>query len=403
MTTESVNTDPTSPSKAAQLSVSDKIAELKEDVARQSKARQQAREKKNAVTTSIETQSKAMKESSLSDHQPEAPPETPAGLDLFSPASTEPSTRAEPRDTPPPGELKLSTSSSDNAGSFGRASRRPKGAVSYAEPNLRDKMRRPTKELADAVTGERFQRSTSVQAEDEAEGGDDDGASKLEMSKLRTVVVKRDDKVDRVGKPTDFPGSPLGAKSNGSTMDLPTSVLTERKRRASAAWKPQELSSRDVPSKTDLSDTEDPQRGTRNARGPPEDLEAAMGKLDIFDGPSSSPQPENAPAEKDCTASRISRRHSSVTGLTKDLPPPGNLTSSRPDQAGAKPTGPRARPPLTVRSERDRASSRSENQPPRSKGDEDLKGAKSIVSMKDAAAGGSRADRAAARRRSMML
>ena len=39
-----------------------------------------------------------------------------------------------------------------------RPSRRSRGAVSYAEPNLRDKMRRPTKELVDAVAGERYRR-----------------------------------------------------------------------------------------------------------------------------------------------------------------------------------------------------------------------------------------------------
>lgn len=75
-------------------------------------------------------------------------PETPAAPDLISPQSSEPSTaHAESRDTPPPSEL--------GSGAEGqRPSRRSKGSVSYAEPNLRDKMRRPTNELVDAVTGE---------------------------------------------------------------------------------------------------------------------------------------------------------------------------------------------------------------------------------------------------------
>lgn len=50
-------------------------------------------------------------------------------------------------DTPPPADI-------SSTGETTRPSRRARAAVSYAEPNLRDKMRRPTKELFDAVTGE---------------------------------------------------------------------------------------------------------------------------------------------------------------------------------------------------------------------------------------------------------
>ncbi|KPI43170.1 Shugoshin [Cyphellophora attinorum] len=52
------------------------------------------------------------------------------------------------------------------SGSLGRASRRAKSAVSYAEPNLRDKMRRPGKELVGAVEGyERKAREGSLGAQ----------------------------------------------------------------------------------------------------------------------------------------------------------------------------------------------------------------------------------------------
>ncbi|EHL03733.1 putative Shugoshin [Glarea lozoyensis 74030] len=73
-------------------------------------------------------------------------PETPAAVDIFSPSSSQPSTArdAESRDTPPPPELKSGTEGI-------RPSRRARGAISYAEPSLRDKMRRPTKAFADAV------------------------------------------------------------------------------------------------------------------------------------------------------------------------------------------------------------------------------------------------------------
>lgn len=81
----------------------------------------------------------------------ELPPKTPAadGLDMFSPISAESSTQPKR-----PSELAPMTSVEDILnGSMGRASRRVRSAVSYAEPSLRDKMRRPGKELVGAVEG----------------------------------------------------------------------------------------------------------------------------------------------------------------------------------------------------------------------------------------------------------
>ncbi|KAF2184458.1 hypothetical protein K469DRAFT_667022 [Zopfia rhizophila CBS 207.26] len=76
------------------------------------------------------------------------PPKTPAADDIFSPPSTEPSTsRPESKDTPPPSDL----SSADQTGLVARPSRRARAQVNYKEPSLATKMRRPGKELADAV------------------------------------------------------------------------------------------------------------------------------------------------------------------------------------------------------------------------------------------------------------
>ncbi|GKT86730.1 shugoshin [Colletotrichum tofieldiae] len=82
---------------------------------------------------------------------------------LLSPASPEPASRmslSSVRDTPPPTDI-------SSHGETSRPSRRARASVSYAEPNLRDKMRRPTKELYDAVTGQTryLQRSGSANAE----------------------------------------------------------------------------------------------------------------------------------------------------------------------------------------------------------------------------------------------
>ncbi|KAI9681835.1 MAG: hypothetical protein M1829_000580 [Trizodia sp. TS-e1964] len=71
---------------------------------------------------------------------------------LASPMSSEPSnTHREVRDTPSPSTIPPSILMPESS----RMTRRSRGNVNYAEPNLRDKMRRPTKALVDAVSGTR--------------------------------------------------------------------------------------------------------------------------------------------------------------------------------------------------------------------------------------------------------
>ena len=85
------------------------------------------------------------------------------------------------RGTPAPLESDL-----DAASITGRATRRPRGSVSYAEPNLRDKMRRPTKDFVDAVGADdrpqviRVEEVKSIRPE-------------AKQSSIRTIVVKRED------------------------------------------------------------------------------------------------------------------------------------------------------------------------------------------------------------------
>lgn len=85
------------------------------------------------------------------------PPKTPAAETVLSPPSTQPSaSRAESKDTPPPGDLTLG----GQTGTVARPSRRARPQVSYKEPSLNTKMRRPSKELVDAVID--LSRRTSV-------------------------------------------------------------------------------------------------------------------------------------------------------------------------------------------------------------------------------------------------
>lgn len=78
-------------------------------------------------------------------------PKTPAAEmdNIMSPTSTEPSTKQRA-----PREMAVTNSVEDVLnGSIGRGTRRIRAPVNYAQPNLRDKMRRPGKELVGAVEG----------------------------------------------------------------------------------------------------------------------------------------------------------------------------------------------------------------------------------------------------------
>lgn len=101
-----------------------------------------------------DSQSQSQTESAPKTIDIELEPETPAAVDISSAPTTAPYTRPATRDTPPPGDI---TTENPEAA---RPSRRARASVSYAEPNLRDKMRRPTKDLVDAITKSAKQAST---------------------------------------------------------------------------------------------------------------------------------------------------------------------------------------------------------------------------------------------------
>ncbi|KAI4129557.1 MAG: hypothetical protein LQ347_003734, partial [Umbilicaria vellea] len=163
--------------------------------------------------------------------------------------------RPESRDTPPPPDLNPDASTSDAFNAAGRISRRARGSVSYAEPNLRDKMRRPTKELVDAVgADERVPRAAS--AKPDGSKSENEDASGVDRNKaMRTVVIiKKEDGLSESAswkhlastEPSKSQNeraraeaaSPLG---NKTSADLPASVITERRRRTSALHRSDEL------------------------------------------------------------------------------------------------------------------------------------------------------------------
>ncbi|CZR53047.1 uncharacterized protein PAC_02925 [Phialocephala subalpina] len=316
-------------------------------------------------------------------------PETPAGLDLFSPPTSQPSTaRAESRDTPPPSDF--------GSGAEGpRPSRRARGAVSYAEPNLRDKMRRPTKDLVDAVTKEeKAQRTSMIKLE--------------EGSAPSTTSIKAEPEADDAWKSmpaassTTIENSPLSSKAPES---LPSSITTHRKRRESML----NQSELELPRSSSGNAIAALLAETRKARAAAKekspadettDLAKRMENLDIYEFKASPPVQTSAPEAKskeDKPALRFSRRHPSISrdAILQD-------DSEASDMEGQKKTdnatSQRRQSTLGLRS--------SGTNPELSKGTDtqrSLTRSTSAAAMIEAGQGGSRNDRVSARRRSMML
>ncbi|KAK0705248.1 hypothetical protein B0H67DRAFT_593572 [Lasiosphaeris hirsuta] len=152
---------------------------------------------------------------------PEPEPDTPAPL--ISPGTPSHSVSREiPRDTPPPAHISATGETQRPPG------RRARAAISYAEPNLRDKMRRPTKELFDAVAGEgkkHFSHRSSTAALPR-----DDGASLDELKTAPAPVAPPSDDATR----RESVLSPLAQKDASPVEEVPFTVSTERKKRTSA-------------------------------------------------------------------------------------------------------------------------------------------------------------------------
>lgn len=136
-------------------------------------------------------------------------------------------------DTPPPAHI-------SSNGETSRPSRRARAAISYTEPNLRDKMRRPTKELFDAVSGEgKFLHRPAAQQQQQRKGDESAPTSVskakaesepvVDMSGLASsTLFEKENKDEKEKEPQPEEGilSPNGF--------LPSSVDLGRRRRASS-------------------------------------------------------------------------------------------------------------------------------------------------------------------------
>ncbi|EGP83049.1 unnamed protein product [Zymoseptoria tritici ST99CH_1E4] len=146
---------------------------------------------------------------------PDLPPKTPAASLLFSPTPSESSAKqTTTRDTPPPSDLSSISNTTDGGA---RPSRRARPSVNYAEPSLVAKMRRPGKQMVDAISGIQDRRRTM-------------GPSTEKKQNHSSVTIKSEpeDDDDLWKHTAAMPGSPLREKSTDlHHLPEPTSSTQE--------------------------------------------------------------------------------------------------------------------------------------------------------------------------------
>lgn len=169
------------------------------------------------------------------DIEPESPSPEPK---LAIPDSPEAFvSREEIHDTPPPLDI-------SSKGETTRGNRRARAAVSYAEPNLRVKMRRPnTKEVFDAVAGEgkNIRRTSQCQRDEPSSAPSSVAKSEAQFESHRKNASSQRTTNDD-GQDVDVMASPLVQKTarTSALQELPASVTTDRKRRDPITITPQD-------------------------------------------------------------------------------------------------------------------------------------------------------------------
>lgn len=265
------------------------------------------------------------------------PPKTPAIEAVFSPPSTEPSTsRPESKDTPPPGDL----SATDQVGA-GRPGRRARPQVSYKEPSLHTKMRRPDAKLVDAIVDRRTSvepqtaPSTTSKSTVKREGSDEMGWKPVSAISRRTGDEEIEtgsplrQKLDRRETGQDGKGSPASdtIELKPTTTSKAISALISETSTAK-----RKLATTTSVSPTDLSEPKMPSQPAQKAPIVKQESEN-KDNLAIFDFTDSSPadaasNPRTRINEL-AKAARNARRHSTVpaSSASEDRKPEGALPS----------------------------------------------------------------------------
>lgn len=190
-----MNTDPTSPSKVKKLATNNKACGDPIDRApRKIFESKRLKDKPRNAVLAIPEDVDASHAGRKTPEPEKASLETPAiafkDVDASDPSSV---IRLEVKDTSLLSDLNPVLSNSGALDTTDRATRRPRGSVSYAEPNLRAKMRRPTKNLADAVKAD-DQTKLVIEIPDGEPSGDTD--LPVRKTGMRTVFIKRENSPD---------------------------------------------------------------------------------------------------------------------------------------------------------------------------------------------------------------
>lgn len=119
-----------------------------------------------------------------------------------------------------------------DAGHPARQSRRQRGAVSYAEPNLRHKMRRSTNELTDAVVA--GQRRASSAQTDKFSPEDVDLLDPTK-AKRKSAPMNNQDALSFSSAYDGIATAIAGSENDQKLADIPRNMVTERKRRTLSA------------------------------------------------------------------------------------------------------------------------------------------------------------------------
>lgn len=331
----------------------------------------------------------------IADVEVETEPEVEtlsAEPNLAVPDTPEPTPREDVRDTPPPTDISA-------RGEVSRG-RRARAAVSYAEPNLRDKMRRPTKQLLDAVSGEGKQiRRASHSKRDELPSGPSSTAKSEEKPESwKELPGHGPSKPD-----SDVMASPLARKGSRASPsdDLPTSVVMDRRKRNSTMAITQGAAAGDSESSSSSSSTKGHARSANRRLEEIAAREVEVAKIfddksDVYEFPSSSPKndakhtaPEGAAKKNSASSSKgvrrsRSRRQSSMVHEEWDM--------DADTEKGTRQTGSTRRATMM-------ASKETKPELEYAGPDSSLEGS----SFSSAEADGSAQDRVSMRRRSMML
>lgn len=231
---ESTNTDPSSPVKLSKTAAYEKFSGEKDNIPIKLQGRIRLKDKPpNKLGTA--SKEKVPIDTVTFDTKVENDNAEPTLHEISSPKSPRSHAVGQAsRDTPPPSNLQVDTADTGGFGTAGRSTRRPRGSVSYAEPNLRAKMRRPTSDLIDAVsTVERAQSLTASGSKEFNPSDESALVAKKEseedpsnMWEIGALDGTHDQGQEGINEPKD-----AIQKNPATTGELPTSGIADRRRR----------------------------------------------------------------------------------------------------------------------------------------------------------------------------